>query len=89
MYCKSYPLVYQAYKVIFTLSVTQVACERTFSKLKYVKNCLRSQLSEDRLNSLLLMCIERGILARVSNDMFIDELARSNAETRKLLCCSE
>ena len=76
MCCKSYPLLYQAYKVIFTLPVTQVACERTFSKLKYEKNCLRSkQLRKDRLDSLLLMCFEPDILARVSNDMVIDELA--------------
>ena len=64
MHCKSYPLLYQAYKVILTFSVTQVACERTFSKLKYVKNCLRS---ENRLDSLLFMFVERDILARVSN----------------------
>ena len=89
MYYKSYPLLHQAYKVILILSVTQVACERTFSKLKYVKNRLRSQLSDDSLELLLLMCVERDIPARVSNDMFIDELAKSNTETQKLLCCSE
>ena len=38
MYCRSYPLLYQAYKVIRTLSVTPVGYERTFSKLRYVKN---------------------------------------------------
>ena len=89
MYCKSYPLLYQAYKVILTFFITQVACEGTFSNLKYVKNRLKSQLSKDRLDPLLLMCVIRDILARVSNDMVIDELARSNAETRKLLSCSE
>ena len=35
------------------------------------------------------VCVERNILARVLNDMVIDERARSNAETRKLLCCGE
>ena len=78
MYRKRYPLLYQAYKVILTLSVTQVACKSTFSKLKYVKNCLRIQLSKDHLDSLL-MCVERDILARMSNYMIIDELAKSNA----------
>ena len=75
MFFKSYPLRYQAYIVNFILSVTQVACERTFSMLKYVKNCLRSQLSEDYLDSLLLICVKRDIYARVSNDMVIDILA--------------
>ena len=88
MYCKSYPFLYQAYKVILTLSVAQVACEKTLSKRKYVKNRL-SQLSDDHLDSLLLMRVERDILAQVSNDMIIDELVRSSAETRKLLCCTD
>ena len=55
MYCKSYPVlhVYQTYKVILTLSVKQVNGEGIFGKLRYVKNRLRNQLSEDRLDTLL------------------------------------
>ena len=85
MYYRSYPLLYQAYKIILTLSVTQVDCERTFSKLSYVKNRLRNQLTEDRLDSHLLMCIERGVLLRISNHTIINELAKMNAEMRKQL----
>ena len=85
MYCRSDPLLYQAYKETLTLSVTQVGCERTFSKLRYVKNRLRNQLSEDRLDSLLLMCVERDVLLRISNFTIIDELAKMNAEMRRLL----
>ena len=87
MYGKSCPLLYQAYKVILTLFVTQVGCERTFSKLRYVKKLLRNQLSEDRLDFLLLMCAERDVLLRVSNHTIIDELAKMNAEMRRLLLC--
>ena len=85
MYCRSYPLLYQAYKTILTLCVTQVGCERTFSKLRYVKNSLRNQLSEDRLDSLLLMCVDRNVLLRISNHTIIDEPVKMNAEMRKLL----
>ena len=84
MYCRSYSLLYQAYKVILTLSATQVRCERTFRKLRYGKNRLRNQLSEDRLDFFLLMCVERDVLLRISNHLIIDELAkseRSNAKT--------
>ena len=84
MYCRSYPLLYQAYKVILTLSVTHVGCARIFSKLRYVKNRLRNQLSKDRLDSLLLMCVERGVLLRISKHTIIDELAKMNAEMRRL-----
>ena len=85
MYCRSYPLPYQAHNVIRTLSVIQVGCERIFSKLRHIKNRLRNQLSEDRLDSLLLMCVERDVLLRISNHTIIDELAKRNAEMRRLL----
>ena len=85
MYCRSYPLLYQAYKVILTLSPTQVGCERTFRKLRYVKNRLRNQLTQDRLDFLLLMCVERVVLLRISNHTIIDELAEMYAEMRRLL----
>ena len=87
MYCRSYPLLNQAYKVILTLFVTQVGCERTFSKLRHVKNRLRNQLSEDGLDSLLLMCVERDVLLRISTHTIIDELTEMNAEMRRLLLC--
>ena len=81
MYCRSYPLLYQAYKVTLTLFVIQVGRERTFSKLRYVKNRLRNQLSKDHMDFLLLMCVERDVLLRISNHTIIDELA----EMRRLL----
>ena len=43
------------YKVALTLSVSQVAYEKTFSKLKYVKNPCRNQLGDDHLDSLLMI----------------------------------
>ena len=85
MYYRSYPLLYQAYKVILTLSVTQVGCEKTFSKQRYVKNRLRNQLSEDSSDFLLLICVERDVLLRIWNRTIIDELAKMNAEMRRLL----
>lgn len=38
MYSKAYVMLYKAYKILLTLSITQVACERAFSKLKQVIN---------------------------------------------------
>ena len=46
----------------------------------YVKNRLRNQLSEERLDSLLLMCVERDVLLRISNHTIIGKLAEMNPE---------
>ena len=85
LHSNSYTHVFKAYKVALTLSVSQVACERTFSKLKHVKNPLRNQLTDNHLDSLLMMCVERDILANISNNDVINELAASSTEMRKLL----
>ena len=45
----AYHIIGLAYKFLLTLSVTQVACERSFSTLKYIKNRLRSTLSQEHL----------------------------------------
>lgn len=59
---ETYPLIGLAYKYILTLSFTQVACERSFSTLKFVKNRLRSTLNQENLQAFMLMASERDIL---------------------------
>ena len=62
-----------------------VGYERTFSKLRYIKNRLRNQLSQNRLNFLLLICVERDVLLCISNHTIIEELAKMNVEMRRPL----
>ena len=65
-----------AYKFLLTLSVTQVACERSFSTLKYIKNRLRSTLSQEHLSAFMLMSTERDILMGLNSDQVIDNVAK-------------
>jgi hypothetical protein len=46
LYANTYRGLHFAYKFMFTLSITQVECERTFSKLKFVKNYLRNTIGQ-------------------------------------------
>ena len=85
LYCNSYRHLYAAYKVALTLSCTQVACERSFSKLKYIKNRLRSRLHDILLEPLMLMNIERSILNELTNDEVIAEISRLSSEHADLL----
>lgn len=54
----AYHVVGVAYKFLLTLSSTQVACERSFSALKYVKGGLRSCLPQEHLEAFMLMSTE-------------------------------
>jgi hypothetical protein len=48
-----------------TLLVTEVICERTFSKLKLIITRLRSNLNQENLKSLLLMSVKKGLLDEI------------------------
>jgi len=82
---KTYISLFIAYKLLLTLSCTQIQCERCFSKLKYIKNRLRNTMTQDRLEFLMLMSVERTFLNRLSNDDIIDALALRTKLLTKLL----
>ena len=73
------------YKFRLTLSITQVASERTFSTLKFVKNCLRTSLTQENLDAFLLMATEKEILMGLDKDDIIDKMAESSELLRHLL----
>ena len=54
----SYPDVRTAYMMYLTVPVTVATAERSFSKLKLIKNFLRSSMSQERLSGLSLLSIE-------------------------------
>lgn len=72
-----------AYTFLLTLSITQVACERSFSMLKYIKSKLRSCLSSSHLEGFMLMAIEKDIL--VDSDTIIDRVAEKSEMMKTLL----
>lgn len=85
MLSDAYCLLGLAYKYLLTLSLTQVACERTFSTLKFIKSRLRSSLSGNRLEMFMLMATEKDILMSLDSDMVIDRVAEKSDLLRKLL----
>ena len=56
-----YPTCNMAFTFLQTAPVTVASNERSFSKLKVVKNKLRSTMLQDRLESLMLISCERDL----------------------------
>ena len=81
----AYSNLFLAYKFVLTLSSSQVACERSFSKLKYILNRLRNLLSQSSLQSFMLMSCEKDLLPRINNNEIIDFLASTSETMKKLL----
>ncbi|KAI4966558.1 hypothetical protein ZWY2020_059209 [Hordeum vulgare] len=74
-----YPNVSIAYRILSTIPMTIASTERSFSKLKLLKNYLRSTMSQERLNGLAMCCIEKNMLDSINFDTLIDDFASKNA----------
>jgi len=74
-----YPNVSVAYRILLTIPVTLASVKRSFSKLKLLKNYLRSTMSQKRLNGLAMCTIERDILDTIDLNTVLDDFASRNA----------
>jgi hypothetical protein len=75
---KAYDNLYELYEVICTLSVTQVQRERNFLKLKIIKTRLRNSLSEENLESYMLLSIEKELLDELDAEAINYHFAQSS-----------
>ena len=81
---ESYQNIVVASRIFLTLPVTTASCERSFSKLKLIKNYLRSTLSQERLSNLSIISIEHNIVQQIDFDDLIDEFAKKKQEKYNL-----
>ena len=60
------------------MPVTMASTEKSSSNLKSLKNYLRSIISQERLNELAILCIEKRLLDEIDIDTIIDDFALKN-----------
>lgn len=53
--------------------ITNATGERSFSKLKLLKNCHRLSMTQERLNSLAIMATEYDVLEKVDFQYVLKE----------------
>ena len=70
-------------KIALTIPLTSASAERTFSKLKIIKNRLRSTMRQDRLQSLMIMSIESDILSNLDIESLVDGFDNYNTASRR------
>jgi len=70
--------------MFLSMMVTNCTGERSFSKLKLIKNELRSRMMQERLNCLSVMSIESDVLESLNFDDVIRDFAESKTRKRCL-----
>jgi hypothetical protein len=53
------------YRILLTVPMTVASAERSLSKLRLLKNYLRSTMSQEWLNGLVMCSIENDILGTI------------------------
>lgn len=75
----SYPNINIALRIFLTIPVTSASCERSFSKLKLIKNYLRTTIGQQRISNLGIISIEYNTAKAINFDDLIDEFADMKA----------
>ena len=77
-----FPNVYRCYKLLFTAPVSVADIERSFSKMKIVKNYLRSTMKGERLEDLIVLSTEKDLTDTINLDVVLKSWA--SRKNRKL-----
>lgn len=81
-YSTSYCDILSATLIYLTLPVTVASAERSFSKLKLIKNYLRNSMNQDRLSNIAILNIEKNKTQNLDINKIIDNFA--NIKVRKV-----
>ncbi|XP_022830235.1 zinc finger MYM-type protein 1-like [Spodoptera litura] len=79
------PNITIALRIMLTMPVTVASAERSFSKLKLIKNYLRSTMSQERLTNLATISIEEAILDHIDIHEIIKDFANKKARKVEIL----
>lgn len=72
----AFPNVEATLRLFLSLMVTNCSGERSFSRLKRLKNELRTTMLQQKLSDLAILCIEAEKLRTLSFDDIIDDFAK-------------
>lgn len=79
-----FPNIEVALRMYLSLMVTNSSGERSFSKLKLIKNRLRTSMTKERLNTLALLSIESDILRQINYEDIISDFINTKLRCKLL-----
>ena len=80
----SVPDIVTVFKIFLTIPVTVASAERSFSKLKLIKNYLRSTMSQERVSALSILGIENERARSLNLKDIVKQFAERKAGRRRL-----
>jgi hypothetical protein len=81
----NYPHLKSLYKILISIPSTSCSAERSLSRLRIIKNRLRSSMTDSWLSSLMVLASEKDILQAIDLDELINKFAHQSALLKKSL----
>jgi len=75
----SVPNIVIMLRIFITVAVSVATCEKSLSKLKLIKNYLRSSISTLRMRNLAIPSIEQQLADEINFDIAVEEFANKKA----------
>jgi hypothetical protein len=72
---EAYETLAIALQILMTLSISVASCERSFSKVKLIKSCVRSTVSQDKFTNLTILSFENEVASSIDFDDVIKDFA--------------
>jgi hypothetical protein len=67
-----------AYRILLTILVTIASAERSFSKLKLLKSYMRTMMTQQTLNDLVIISLESKVLEKIDCEDIIEDFISKN-----------
>lgn len=80
-----FPNLTYLYKILVSIAVTSCSAERAMSRVRIIKNRMRSTMLDDWFASLMVLASEKDLLNNISIDNIIDRFARISVPLQKQL----
>jgi len=80
-----YPNLLMLYSIVACLAVSSTSAERALSKLKIIKNRLRSTLADDYLSALMIIASEKDLLRTLTDKEIILSVAMASPTLKSQL----
>ena len=67
-----YAELFEVVRVVATLPVTVASCERTHNKIKIINNYLHASMSDESLESLIQIAVEKDLADKIELGSLVD-----------------
>ena len=81
-YKEAFPELYRLGNIAVALPVSTASCERSFSCLRHIKTWVRNSISNDKLQSVAILAIERERAQLLDTEAVIDAFAAGHRNRR-------